>query len=81
MIAPSRACLLKGDLFPQWKNSVFVGALRSKMLDRLTLWRQGRGRRTLLVDLQARIRDVRIGPEGAVYVLSDDGKLFKLTPK
>jgi glucose/arabinose dehydrogenase len=33
------------------------------------------------VDPHARIRDVRIGPEGAVYALSDDGKLFKLTPK
>ena len=36
---------------------------------------------SLLVDQHARIRDVRIGPEGAVYVLSDEGKLFKLMPK
>jgi aldose sugar dehydrogenase len=35
----------------------------------------------LLVDLHARIRDVRIGPEGAVYVPTDNGRLLKLTPK
>jgi glucose/arabinose dehydrogenase len=35
----------------------------------------------LLVDENTRIRDVRIGPDGAVYVLADNGKLFKLTPK
>jgi glucose/arabinose dehydrogenase len=35
----------------------------------------------LLVDQHTRIRDVRIGPEGAAYVLSGDGRLFKLTPK
>lgn len=36
---------------------------------------------TLLVDLHTRIRDVRVGPEGAVYVLTDGGTLMKLTPK
>jgi aldose sugar dehydrogenase len=35
----------------------------------------------LLVDQHSRIRDVRIGPEGAVYVITDDGKLLKLTPR
>lgn len=71
-----------GDLFPQWKNSIFVGALRGKMLDRLTLdGKKVVAEEPLLVDLHTRIRDVRMGPEGAVYVLTDDGKLLKLTPK
>jgi aldose sugar dehydrogenase len=35
----------------------------------------------LLVDIHSRIRDVRMGPEGAVYVLTDNGKLYRLTPK
>ena len=39
------------------------------------------GEESRLVNRPERIRDVRIGPEGTVYVLSDDGKLFKLTPK
>ena len=85
MIAPSDLAFYTGNLFPQWKGSVLVGALRGQMLDRLTL----KGDKVvdeepLLVDMHSRIRDVRIGPEGAVYVLTDDannGKLLKLTPK
>jgi glucose/arabinose dehydrogenase len=71
-----------GNLFPQWKNSVFVGALRGRMLDRLTLsGKKVIAEEPLLVDQHARIRDVRMGSEGAVYVLTDNGKLLKLTPK
>ncbi len=82
VIAPSGLAFYTGNLFRQWKNSVFVGALRGMFLDRLTLsGDRVVGEEPLLVDQHARIRDVRIGPEGAVYVLSDDGKLFKLTPK
>ncbi len=81
VIAPSGLAFYKGDLFPQWKNSVFIGSLRGTMLDRLTL--QGDkivDEEPLLVDLHARIRDVRVGPEGAVYLLTDDTRLLKLTP-
>jgi aldose sugar dehydrogenase len=82
VIAPSGLAFCTGDLFPQWKNSIFVGALRGKMLDRLTLdGKKVVAEEPLLVDLNTRIRDVRMGPEGAVYVLSDDGRLLKLTPK
>jgi glucose/arabinose dehydrogenase len=82
VIAPSGLAFYTGNLFPQWKDSLFVGSLRGQFLDRLTL----NGKRVvaeepLLVDLKARIRDVRMGPEGAVYVLTDNGKLLKLTPK
>jgi glucose/arabinose dehydrogenase len=81
VIAPSGLAFYTGNLFPQWKNSVFVGALRGMFLDRLTLsGDKVVGEEPLLLDRNARIRDVRIGPEGAVYVLSDDSKLFKLTP-
>ena len=82
VIAPSGLAFYTGNLFPQWKNSVFVGALRGQMLDRLTLSGQKViAEEPLLVDQHARIRDVRMGPEGAVYVLTDSGKLLKLTPK
>lgn len=85
VIAPSGLAFYEGNLFPQWKGSLFVGALRGEMLDRLTL----NGDRVvaeepMLVELHSRIRDVRVGPDGAVYVLTDsatDGKLLKLTPK
>jgi glucose/arabinose dehydrogenase len=52
------------------------------MLDRLTLsGKKVAGEEPLLMDQRTRIRDVRMGPEGAVYVLTDGGSLLKLTPK
>jgi aldose sugar dehydrogenase len=82
VIAPSGLAFYTGHLFPQWKNSVFIGALRGQMLDRLSLsGTKVTGEEPLLVDLHARIRDVRMGPEGAVYVLTDKDTLLKLTPK
>jgi glucose/arabinose dehydrogenase len=82
VIAPSGLAFYTGNLFPQWKGSVFVGALRGQMLDRLTLdGDKVVAEEPLLVDQHSRIRDVRIGPEGAVYALTDEGKLLKITPK
>ena len=82
VIAPSGLCFYTGSLFPQWKDSIFVGALRGEMLDRLTLsGKKVIAEEPLLVDRHSRIRDVRMGPEGAVYVLTDNGKLLKLTPR
>jgi glucose/arabinose dehydrogenase len=52
------------------------------MLDRLTIsGNRVTGEEPLLMDQRTRIRDVRVGPEGAVYVLTDGGSLLKLTPK
>ena len=94
VIAPSGLAFYSGALFPQWKGSVFVGGLRGMMLDRLSIVNDKVvAEEPLLTDLHARIRDVRVGPDGAVYVLTDSGtatvspstpltsKLLKLTPK
>jgi aldose sugar dehydrogenase len=82
VIAPSGLAFYTGNLFPLWKNSIFVGALRGHILDRLALsGKKVIAEEPLLVDQHARIRDVRMGPEGAVYVLTDDGKLLRLAPK
>ncbi|HTK35932.1 MAG TPA: PQQ-dependent sugar dehydrogenase [Caulobacteraceae bacterium] len=82
VIAPSGLAFYNAGLFPQWKGSVLVGALRGVMLDRLTLsGDKVVDEEPLLVDWKNRIRDVRVGPEGAVYVLTDQGRLMKLTPK
>ena len=94
VIAPSGLAFYTGNLFPQWKSSVFVGGLRGMVLDRLTLANDKVvAEEPLLTDLRARIRDVRVGPDGAVYVLTDSGtasvspntpptsRLLKLTPK
>jgi glucose/arabinose dehydrogenase len=85
VIAPSGLAFYDGSLFPEWKNSVLIGALRGQMLDRLTIsGDKVVDEEPLLTDLHKRIRDVRIGPDAAVYVLTDEaqtGKLLKLTPK
>jgi glucose/arabinose dehydrogenase len=94
VIAPSGLAFYTGKLFPQWKNSMFVGGLRGAMLDRLEIVNDKVvAEEPLLTELDARIRDVRVGPDGAVYVLTDSGtpsmsantpatsKLLRLTPK
>jgi aldose sugar dehydrogenase len=87
VIAPSGMIFYTGDLFPAWKGSVFVGGLETRNLVRLDI--KGErvvGEERLLRDLQPkpeRIRDVVQGPEGAVYVLTDNpqGRVLKLVPK
>ncbi|RYF95594.1 MAG: PQQ-dependent sugar dehydrogenase [Caulobacteraceae bacterium] len=82
VIAPSGMAFYAADLFPAWKNSLFIGGLKDRDLVRLTL--EGDkvvGEERLLTDLKQRIRDVRVGPDGAVYVLTDGGGLLKLVPK
>jgi aldose sugar dehydrogenase len=82
-IAPSGMAFYTGELFPVWKGNLFIGALAGMALHRLTL-ENGRvtGEESLLTDLGERIRDVRQGPDGALYVLTDadPGSILKLTP-
>jgi glucose/arabinose dehydrogenase len=85
-IAPSGIAFYSGDLFPQWKGSLFVAALKGKMLVRLALdGERVTGEEHLLHrEVDQRIRDVRQGPDGALYLLTDDevktGRLLRLTP-
>ena len=81
VIGPSGLVWYDADLFPQWKGSLLVGGLRGMLLDRLTIANDKVvAEEPLLTDLHSRIRDVRVGPDGAVYVLTDTGSLLKLTP-
>lgn len=82
-IAPSGATFYTGDVWPAWRNSLFVGALAGSMLVRLST--QGEsvtGEERLLGDLGQRIRDVRQGPDGFLYLLVDDsdGKVLRVRP-
>ncbi|KPH79085.1 PQQ-dependent sugar dehydrogenase [Bosea vaviloviae] len=82
-IAPSGAAFYTGAAWPAWKNSLFVGALAGQMLVRLsTEGETVTGQERLLEGLGLRIRDVRQGPDGFLYLLSDaaDGKVLRVRP-
>jgi aldose sugar dehydrogenase len=84
VIAPSGAEFHDGKAFPNWRGSLFIGALKETRLVRLEL-REGRvvGEEHLLADRGQRIRDVREGPDGALYIVTDEnpGELWKLVPR
>jgi glucose/arabinose dehydrogenase len=82
-IAPSGMAFYEGALFPAWRGNLFVGALAGQMLVRLTLdGERVTGEERLLRPLRERIRDVRSGPDGALYLLTDrtDGRILRLAP-
>ena len=84
VIAPSGLMFYTGALFPAWKGSVFIGALRQRRLVRLSLdGDRVTGEEHLLTDLGERIRDVKQGPDGAIYLLTDAdrGRVLELVPK
>ena len=82
VISPSGMVIYAGSMFPEWSGNVLIGGLSSKALVRLVL-ANGKviGEERLLTDRGARIRDVREGPDGALYILTDsaDGQLWKVT--
>jgi glucose/arabinose dehydrogenase len=80
-IAPSGMAFYTGDLFPDWKGNLFVGALAGQHLVRLVLdGDKVIAEEKLLADREQRVRDVRQGPDGALYVLAGD-TLLRLTPR
>jgi glucose/arabinose dehydrogenase len=84
VIAPSGAQFYSGDVFPNWRGSLFIGALREARLVRVTIENERvTGEEHLLVDRGRRIRDVRQGPDGALYVVTDheDGELWRIAPR
>ena len=82
-IAPSGMAFVTGDRFPQWRGHLLVGALRAQMLVRLELQDDKVVREERLLEGQVgRIRDVRVGPDGLIYLLTDEaqGALLRLEP-
>jgi glucose/arabinose dehydrogenase len=80
-VAPSGLAFVTGDRYPGWQGSVVMGALRSQSLIRLTLdGRRVTGEERYLETLGQRIRDVRQGPDGWLYLLTDgnDGSILRL---
>jgi aldose sugar dehydrogenase len=81
-IATSGLAFYTGDLFPDWKGDAFVGGLAGQHIERLVFdGDEVVAEETLLADEGKRIRDIRQGPDGALWVLTDDtGEILRLTP-
>lgn len=89
-ISPSSIMFYTGDKFPQWKNNLFVGALTTKQLIRVAFHKpsQAEPREGLLVPLGQRVRDVQQGPDGYIYVATEqsfrgdqvDGTVLRIEP-
>lgn len=84
-IAPSGMALYRGQQFPDWEGDLFVSTLAEKSVRRVVM-RDGvptGEQQVLFRELDARIRDVRSGPDGALYLLTDgaDGKLLRVTAR
>jgi aldose sugar dehydrogenase len=80
-IAPSGLAFLTSGRYPGWKGSLFVGALRGESLRRLTVdGRRVTGEERVLDTLRERVRDVREGPDGWLYIVTDsaDGRIIRL---
>jgi glucose/arabinose dehydrogenase len=83
-IAPSGMAFYTGDKFPAWRGSVLVGALAGELVSRLeTDGNRVTGEERMLQALGERIRDVRQGPDGFVYLVTDSsqGRIVRLKPK
>jgi glucose/arabinose dehydrogenase len=79
-IAPSGMAFYTGDLFPEWRGNLFVGAMAGRHLVRLVLdGERVVAEEKLLEELELRVREVRQGPDGALYVFGGDS-LLRITP-
>jgi aldose sugar dehydrogenase len=85
-IAPSGLAVYTGDRFPKWRDSLFLGAMAARkegmQLYRLAVSGERIHPEAMLASLHHRIRDVRQGPDGLVYLLTDDGddRLLRIEP-
>ncbi|MFN4186016.1 MAG: PQQ-dependent sugar dehydrogenase, partial [Hyphomonas sp.] len=84
VIAPGGMTFYDGAMFPDWQGNLLVAALREKHIARLVI-QNGRvvGEERLLTDLNQRIRDVAVGPDGAVWAITDEdeGVLVRLSAR
>jgi len=80
--AISGMAFYEGDAFPQWRGNLFIGALAGQALIRLELDGDRVVHEERLLEGRERVRDVRVGPDGLIYLLTDgeDGKLLRLEP-
>ncbi len=82
-IAPGSLMLYNGEAFPEWKGSLFAGALKLRHLNRVAISAKQLpgGEERLLEDLNERIRALAQSPEGWIYFSTDSGKIMRLKPR
>ena len=82
-MTPPGMAFYEGSLFPSWKGSILIGGLKSHALVRVAFRADGQPDEADRFDMGARIRDVGVASDGAVWLLEDgpNGHLLRLTPK
>jgi glucose/arabinose dehydrogenase len=83
IIAPGNLTFYNGAMFPQWKGSALLGGMGTRSLNRITFDGKGGATPAERWSVGKRIRDVAVGPDGAVWMIEDanPGGLFRVTPK
>jgi aldose sugar dehydrogenase len=83
IIAPGNLTFYNGAMFPQWNGSALMGGMQTQTLNRITFDGKGGAKAAERWDVGHRIRDVEVGPDGALWMLEDrnPGGLFRVTPK
>jgi glucose/arabinose dehydrogenase len=83
VIAPGSLTFYHGKMFPEWEGNAFVAGLRAKFLTRLTIKdNKVVSEEPLLADMNTRIRDMHVAPDGSLYVLTDEptnGKILRIS--
>jgi glucose/arabinose dehydrogenase len=81
-IAPSGLAIYRGDAFPAWQGDLFAGGLVSQDIRHIDLDDAGNVVNEVSISIGQRVRDVRQGPDGLLYVLTDEpnGRLIRLEP-
>jgi len=82
VIAPGNFTFYKGTMFPQWDGSALISGMASKSLTRVTFDGKGGATPVERWDMGHRIRDIAVGPDGAIWMIEDanPGALFRVTP-
>ena len=82
VLSPSGMTFYNSDVIPEWKNNLFIGGLNSKHIARIVMKNNKVvGEERLLVNEKERMRDVGMGNDGALYAVTDSGKLYRISKK
>lgn len=81
--APSGLLFYTGGAFPQWQGHLFSGALKREEVRHIVMDEEGRVSTQQSLPIGERVRDVRQGPDGFIYVLTDEtaGRMLRLQPR